>query len=336
VVVVRDIEQRVAAEQRVKESELRYRFLAENAADVVFQYDLDLVRQYVSPACREVLGYEVEEMIGKKALGATHPDDMDEVTRAFDAVRAGEVERAIVANRWRRGDDGAVLWVETQLRLLRDERTGAPTGVIGSLRDITIRKAAEDKLEEANRRLAALAGQDGLTGLANRRTFDEALAKEHRRALRERARLALLMIDVDWFKPYNDRYGHPAGDECLRRVSRAIEETLPRPGDVVARFGGEEFAVLLPNTDEAGAAIMADRIRRAVLSLAIEHDASPALVVTISAGVAALAPGALEGTDALVRRADQALYRAKHLGRNLVAGASALEQQLAGKQPDAA
>jgi diguanylate cyclase (GGDEF)-like protein len=144
------------------------------------------------------------------------------------------------------------------------------------------------------------------------------------------------MIDVDWFKPYNDRYGHPAGDECLRRVSRAIEDTLPRPGDVVARFGGEEFAVLLPNTDEAGATVMADRIRRAVLSLAIEHDASAALVVTISAGVAALAPGGLEGVEALVRRADQALYRAKHLGRNGVVCASALGDPPAGKQPNAA
>src|SRR5581483_3565624 len=144
------------------------------------------------------------------------------------------------------------------------------------------------------------------------------------------------MIDVDCFKPYNDRYGHPAGDECLRRVSRAIEETLPRPGDIVARFGGEEFAVLLPNTDEAGAAVMADRIRRAVLALAIEHDASVALVVTISAGVAALAPGGLEGVEALVRRADQALYRAKHLGRNVVVCASSLDEPSADKQPDAA
>ena len=274
-------------------------------------------------------------MIGRKALGATHPDDMDEVKRTFDAVRSGELERAMITNRWRR-PDGSELWVETELRLMRDERTGAPTGLIGSLRDITIRKAAEDKLEEAHRRLAALAGQDGLTGLANRRTFDEALVKEHRRALRERSRLALLMIDVDWFKPYNDRYGHPAGDECLRRVSRAIEETLPRPGDIVARFGGEEFAVLLPNTDEAGAAIMADRIRRAVLALAIEHEASAALVVTISAGVAALAPGGLEGIDALMRRADQALYRAKHLGRNGVACASTLGEPAADKQTNAA
>jgi diguanylate cyclase (GGDEF)-like protein/PAS domain S-box-containing protein len=335
-VVVRNIDQRIAAEQRLRESEMRYRFLAENVADVVFQYDLDLVRQYVSPACRDVLGYEPEELIGRRAFGTTHSEDVDEVAQTFDAVRSGELERAVVANRMRRRDGGEI-WVETQLRLMRDEKTGAPLGVVGSLRDISIRKAAEDKLEEANRRLEALAGQDGLTGLANRRTFDDALSREHRRALRERSRLAMLMIDVDWFKAFNDRYGHPAGDECLKRVSRAIENTLPRPGDLVARFGGEEFAVLLPNTDEAAAAVMADRIRRAVLALAIEHDACPALVVTISAGVAAFAPTAFElGFDSLVRRADQALYRAKHLGRNMVACASALEERAAGDQPNAA
>ena len=195
-------------------------------------------------------------------------------------------------------------------------QSGPSPGIIGSLRDISIRKTAEDQLEAANRRLEALAGQDGLTGLANRRTFDDALAREHRRAVRDRTRLAMIMIDVDWFKPFNDRYGHPAGDECLKQVSRAIENTLPRPGDIVARYGGEEFAVLLPNTDEAGAAIMADRIRRAVLALAIEHDASPAKVATISAGVASWLPAPDVGLETLMQDADQALYRAKNNGRN--------------------
>jgi diguanylate cyclase (GGDEF)-like protein/PAS domain S-box-containing protein len=335
-VVVRDIDRRVAAERSLRESETRYRFLAENGADMVFQYDLDLMRNYVSPACREILGYQPEELIGKRAFGTTHPDDADQVAQTFQSVLSGRSERAVVANRMRRRD-GSWVWVEAQLKAMRDARTGAPVGVIGSLRDISVRKAAEYKLAEANRRLEALAGLDGLTGLANRRTFDESLLEEHGRALRERSRLAMIMIDVDLFKAFNDRYGHPAGDECLKRVSRAIEKTLPRPGDIVARYGGEEFAVLLPNTDEAGAAIMADRIRRAILSLAIEHDGCPALIVTISAGVAALAPSGLDGRiEALVRDADRALYRAKGLGRNAVACASALGDALADAQPNAA
>jgi diguanylate cyclase (GGDEF)-like protein len=251
-------------------------------------------------------------------------------------VLCGRSERAVVVNRMRHRN-GSWIWVEAQLRTLRNLETGAPSGIIGSLRDISIRKLAEDQLEEANRRLEALAGQDGLTGLANRRTFDNALAREHRRAVRDRTRLAMIMIDVDWFKPFNDRYGHPAGDECLKQVSRAIENTLHRPGDIVARYGGEEFAVLLPNTDENGAATIAERIRRAVLALAIEHDASPAKVATISAGVASCAPSAFDaGLEALMRDADQALYRAKNSGRNVVVCAAGLGQPPAEGRPSAA
>jgi diguanylate cyclase (GGDEF)-like protein/PAS domain S-box-containing protein len=335
-VVVRDIDERVAAEGRLKESEMRHRLLAENSADMVFQMDLELVRQYVSPACREILGCAPEELIGKKAFGTVHPDDADYVARVFESVLCGRSERAVVVNRMRHRN-GSWIWVEAQLRTLRNLETGAPSGIIGSLRDISIRKLAEDQLEAANRRLEALAGQDGLTGLANRRTFDNALAREHRRAVRDRTRLAMIMIDVDWFKPFNDRYGHPAGDECLKQVSRAIENTLLRPGDIVARYGGEEFAVLLPNTDENGAAIIADRTRRAVLALAIEHDASPAKVATISAGVASWAPSAFDaGPEALMRDADQALYRAKNNGRNVVVCASGLGQPPVEGRPSAA
>jgi diguanylate cyclase (GGDEF)-like protein len=209
--------------------------------------------------------------------------------------------------------------------------------LIGALRDISERKAAEDQLEEVNRRLEALAGQDGLTGLANRRTFDDALAREHRRAGRDRTRLAMIMIDVDRFKAFNDRYGHPAGDDALRRVSRAIESTLRRPGDVAARYGGEEFAVLLPGADESAGAIIADRIRRAVLDLAIEHDESPAGVVTISAGVASVAPGAFDSSlAALVADADRALYRAKANGRNAIVYASALADAISDGRSSAA
>ena len=335
-VVVRDIDERVAAEERLKQSEMRHRLLAENSADMVFQMNLDLVRQYVSPACREILGCAPEELIGKKAFGTVHPDEAEYVARVFQSVLCGRSERAVVVNRMRHRN-GSWIWVEAQLRTLRDLRTGQPSGIIGSLRDISIRKTAEDQLEAANRRLEALAGQDGLTGLANRRTFDDALAREHRRAVRDRTRLAMIMIDVDWFKPFNDRYGHPAGDECLKQVSRAIENTLPRPSDIVARYGGEEFAVLLPNTDESGAAIMADRIRRAVLALGIEHDASPAKVATISAGVASWAPSAFDaGLEALMQDADVALYRAKNNGRNRVVCASGLGRPPGEGRPSAA
>jgi diguanylate cyclase (GGDEF)-like protein len=214
--------------------------------------------------------------------------------------------------------------VEAQLRALKSPENGAVTGIIGALRDISVRKAVEDELAEANRRLRALAGQDSLTGLANRRAFDEALAREHLRSRRGKTPLGLIMIDVDHFKRFNDLYGHLAGDDCLRCVGAAIGEAVLRPGDVAARYGGEEFAVLLPGTDEAGAAVAAERIRKAILDLTIRHTANPNEIVTVSAGVASLSCVDIEA-DRLIEAADLALYRAKDSGRNAVMCASALK-----------
>ena len=192
------------------------------------------------------------------------------------------------------------------------------------MRDVTARKAVETQLAEANRRLQALAAQDPLTGLANRRMFEEALAKEYRRAKRGDQQIALIMIDVDRFKAFNDLYGHPAGDDCLKRIAEAFTRSLRRSGDVAARYGGEEFAVVLPATDEAGGLAIASRIRQAVLDLAIEHDGNETGMVTISAGVAAVHPTSLADVrDGLLREADRALYLAKENGRNTIALASA-------------
>lgn len=167
--------------------------------------------------------------------------------------------------------------------------------------------------------LRAMAFADGLTGIANRRLFDETLDAEWRRCCRSGARLAVLMIDVDFFKRYNDRYGHQAGDDCLRRVAAALKASLSRPFDLVARYGGEEFTCLLPETDAEGALVTAQRLETAVRGLSIEHlDSDVAVVVTISVGVAVMVP-LRDGEGAtLVRQADAALYRAKQMGRGRV------------------
>ena len=152
------------------------------------------------------------------------------------------------------------------------------------------------------------------------------LREELARAQRQGTGLACLLIDLDHFKDINDRYGHLAGDECLRQVGQAIKGVLRRPGDIATRYGGEEFAVILPATDEASVAALAEHVRKAVFALAIEHDANPAGVVTISAGVASLMPEAFNGnTNILVHLADQALYCAKRNGRNSIVCASSLE-----------
>jgi len=172
---------------------------------------------------------------------------------------------------------------------------------------------------ETNARLQDLARIDGLTGIANRRRFDELLEEEFRRASRQELPLALVLLDIDWFKPYNDSYGHPAGDDCLRRVSAAVADALRRPGDHAARYGGEEIAILLPATGDRGAAVVAERVRAAVSALGIAHTGSRFGVVTVSAGVASVLPANPGDTAAsLVSAADRALYQAKRDGRNLV------------------
>ena len=323
--IIRDIEQRMKAEQLLREREAQYRLLADNGTDMVFQLDRDLVRRYVSPACRELLGYEPEELIGIKPASMAHPEDSARLTLVFETLMSGRADRQSIINRIRHRN-GNWIWVEAQFRTLKHPETGAITGIIGALRDISLRKAVEDELAEANRRLKALAGQDSLTGLANRRAFDEAIAKEHRRTKRGKKALCLIMIDVDRFKLFNDCYGHPAGDDCLRRVAAAIAETARRPGDVAARYGGEEFAVLLPDTDEAGAELIAARILEAICGLKIRHDGNVNGLVTVSAGVACLVPGESNGgPETLIQTADRALYWAKDGGRNAVIRASAME-----------
>ena len=176
-----------------------------------------------------------------------------------------------------------------------------------------------DALEKLNQTLQKLSLQDGLTGLSNRRHFDIALEKEFNRAMRNASSLALVMIDVDCFKQYNDIYGHAAGDECLRRLSQVVKSSQHRPGDVAARYGGEELSVLLPGTDVSGALLVAENIRVAIRNLAIEHTGNPAGIVTISAGVDALVPIRDENMPLeLIQAADTALYSAKTSGRDRV------------------
>ncbi len=168
--------------------------------------------------------------------------------------------------------------------------------------------------------LEKIAHLDGLTGLPNRRQFDERLETEWRGAARRRSSVGLLMIDVDFFKRYNDRYGHMEGDEALRRVAGAIRDMAKRTTDLAARYGGEEFAVILPDTELAAAAILAEAIRGEVKRRGIPHDGNPpAGVVTVSVGVAAIVPDARVSPDLLTRAADEALYAAKHQGRDRIA-----------------
>ena len=201
--------------------------------------------------------------------------------------------------------------------------------VAGAIRFASLTQQLETKsraLEDANEHLARaietlhlISTQDGLTGIPNRRHFDETLGREWRRAARSRRPLSLLMLDIDYFKFFNDTEGHQAGDACLRNVALALSETLHRAGDMIARYGGEEFAVLLPETDAEHALQVGEALRRRVEALQLPHAASPLGIVTASIGVAtAVPPRDGSGWGDFVRVADAALYDAKRLGRNRV------------------
>jgi two-component system, chemotaxis family, response regulator WspR len=196
--------------------------------------------------------------------------------------------------------------------------------ISGLQRDAAYRslRASQEDLARVNEELRRLAALDGLTGIANRRRFDEAVQAEWNRGRRHGSPLALLLCDVDHFKRYNDHLGHPAGDLCLKKVAAVLTGQLKRPADLAARYGGEEFVLLLPDTDLAGALRVGEACRAGLEQLALPHPGAPCGFVTMSLGVACIVPGEDDDPDDLVARADAALYDAKRNGRNRVGTAA--------------
>ena len=321
--LVRQISLQTIARKRLKESFSKIRNLELALDEHAILAITDTSHQIIHANDRfcAVSRYAREELIGQ---------DADFVSVAFHTEAFLADIRSTIAkgNVWKgetknRAKDGSVYWCSSTIVPFLDEQ-GQPYQYVSIRTDISAQKQAEEQLiyaknilEKNNAHLTLLSSQDGLTGLANRREFDNALREEILRATRGGTSLALLMIDVDYFKKYNDRYGHPAGDECLRQIAQVLTCHVKRPGDLVARYGGEEFAVLLPNTSLEGAKAVAEHIRSTVLRLAIPHADNPFGAVTVSTGFHALVPRSEKPcAKTLVKTADEALYAAKAAGRN--------------------
>ena len=255
-------------------------------------------------------------------MDMVHPEDRAHVLQVHAEAIAAHTP---LGTQYRivRASDGAQRWLQVWGEY-GDGTDTDPLRMTGTVQDITERKQAEQQLARYRDALEERVRLDPMTQVANRLALGEAMQREWEQARLRGMPLALLMIDVDYFKAYNDHYGHVAGDRCLQRVAQALASAVQRAGELAARYGGEEFAVLLPDSDELRAVAVAHRLREAVRELALEHQASPCgAQVTISVGVACVRPAdgqPLEHAQTtLFQQADEALYRAKQAGRDRVA-----------------
>jgi two-component system chemotaxis family response regulator WspR len=249
----------------------------------------------------------------------------DETLRAVPVVVLSTKEEAkLKAHAFAVGAHDYLVKLPDRLELMARIRHHSAGHISGLQRDAALRslRASREELTRANEELRRLAALDGLTGIANRRRFDEAAHVEWQRGWRQHTPLALLLCDVDHFKQYNDHLGHPAGDLCLKKMAAVLTGQLKRPADLAARYGGEEFALLLPDTDLAGALHVGEACRVGLEQLALPHPGAPCGYVTMSMGVACIVPGEDDTLEDLIAQADAALYEAKHNGRNCVNPAS--------------
>jgi diguanylate cyclase (GGDEF)-like protein/PAS domain S-box-containing protein len=285
-------------------------------------HDMPLV--YVNQAFERLTGYSAREVLGKNCRFLHRDDVRQEGLGQVREALKGSASCVTTLRNYRK--DGSMFWNELRLTPLLN-RFGQLTHVIGVLYDVTSRVTAEQQLlekqrqlEKTKRMLEELALRDGLTDLYNRRHFNEQLRREWNRARREHLPLTLFMVDIDHFKQYNDTHGHLAGDECIRAVAQRVRSCFTRGSDLVARYGGEEFVALACGLERRHARERAERVREEAIMLPNGEPAG----VTVSVGLATATPAERFAPEDLLNAADQALYQAKHQGRNRVVQAPAL------------
>jgi diguanylate cyclase (GGDEF)-like protein/PAS domain S-box-containing protein len=323
--VILDAQQKT--ERRLQQIAALHTMVTENSRDVIILADFDGRPSYISPAVLSLTGWSPEETLHRGFQEVAHPDDLARIEALVDSLRqdtGNAMDKSAMIEYRTQERSGGYIWVESSLRVLRDPGTGIRSGILIIVRDISERKVAEELLMQAHAAVERLATVDALTGLANRRGFDESLTAEWHRAMRDHAPLSLLVLDADHFKLYNDSYGHVRGDGCLRQIAESAQQVVSRPGDLVARYGGEEFAVLLPGTSNEGAMKVAADICEALRLLSLPHLANAPGIVTISIGCATVVPQFGQQPATLFEIADQALYSAKRNGRNQVCNGNSM------------
>ena len=333
-----------SAEKALLEREKQYRTIVETVSDIIIRLDVEGKIEFVNPAIR-FLGYEPSTIVGhhiekfvEKVNGVNYRDGLVSqiTTRGVGPMATNNLEVNFLVEKesalWEQTKSIPVLMDAFGLWDVPDEivfKDGGEKNFLGTLciaRNITQVKAMEEELLNAQARLIEaveelkeLATKDSLTGIGNRRFFDEYLEKEWKRAQRDKCPFSLVMIDLDFFKFYNDAYGHQKGDDCLKEVAKAIEGAMKRPADLAARFGGEEFALLLPETSSKGAMRLSEGLRKSIFDLNLEHKNNPnGSRVTVSMGVATMIVDTGADFKNLISKADKALYAAKNNGRNQV------------------
>ncbi|CAI6080530.1 GGDEF domain-containing protein [Cohnella sp. JJ-181] len=320
-----------SSERRYRQLHMLQQSILQSASEVaIVAADLTGRVTLFNRGAEKLLGYKADDVVGlhlppapagaarasDKPRGAATPPKGDRSMEAMSAFVHRMMYGRPEEHEWTiQRRDGTAFVASVIVSHVLDS-DGEAIGYMSVSTDITERKLAEEKLKEANDLLRKLSLLDGLTGIANRRRFDQALKSAWAAAASERGRVALILFDIDYFKKYNDAYGHQTGDECLIRVAAAAGECLRHDGDTVARYGGEEFAAILPGADAEEAGEVAERIRAAVCGLGIPHMDSPERIVTLSLGFASLSPDAAWDEQRLVALADGALYEAKQSGRN--------------------